>query len=68
MARVACPVSPDCEQSWYAVDRDEEQGEYVLRCAAGHEIRRFFVLVPPPVPPRPEPSEHGVRPVAAPPG
>lgn len=58
---VGCPVltgveSTPCGQEWFAVYRDKR--EYVLRCAAGHEIRRFFVLVPPPPPPPPDRSPH----------
>lgn len=56
---VSCPVAAatggePCGQEWFAVTRGVR--EYVLRCAAGHEIRRFFVLVPPPPPP--ERGEH----------
>lgn len=60
---VGCPVltgteSTPCGQEWFAVSLTDDEREYVLRCAAGHEIRRFFVLVPPDPPPPPKRSPH----------
>ncbi len=41
-------------------------GEYLLYCENGHEIRRFFVLVPPAPPPPPVWSPHAAASVARP--
>jgi hypothetical protein len=49
---------PKCHRHGFKVYRDTDQGEYVLRCEAGHEVKRFFVLVAPEVPERPTRSEY----------
>jgi hypothetical protein len=52
---------PQCATELYVIIQRE--GEFELQCAQGHEIRRFFVLVPPPPPVRsPHAAAQAARP------
>jgi len=55
---------PQCSTELFAVIQRE--GEFELQCAQGHEIRRFFILVPPDPPPSPVRSPHAAAQVARP--